>query len=30
MFSTIFYASLYFTFVDCFGSPEAAPTTPKR
>ncbi len=30
MFSTVFYASLYFTFVDCFGSPEAAPTTPKR
>lgn len=28
MFSTIFYASLYFTFVDCFGPPDkhSAPT----
>jgi hypothetical protein len=25
MFSTVFYASLYFTFVDCFGDPESTP-----
>ncbi len=25
MFSTVFYASLYFTFVDCFGQPELPP-----
>lgn len=26
MFSTIFYASLYFTFVDCFGPPDRQST----
>jgi hypothetical protein len=25
LFSTVFYASLYFTFADCFGEPAATP-----
>jgi hypothetical protein len=28
IFSTVFYASLWFTFTDCFAAPEAAEATP--
>lgn len=28
MFSTVFYASLYFTFIDCFGTPATAADAP--
>ena len=29
VFSTIFYASLWFTFADCFSSDDAVPAPPR-